>query len=144
MKNLTRTCEIKKGFTLLEMLLVVVIIGILAGAVMISLSGRSQQARITTAQSDIVGKLSLALDLFETDVGRYPTEEEGLKALVENPGVNGWKDPYLRGGLKNDPWGTPYSYSRDPEYPERYILRSAGPDEQMDTEDDIVQRDSAG
>ena len=126
----------------MEMLLVIVIIGVLAGAVAVSLSGRSQEAKMTRAMADIAGSLSLALDLFENDLGRYPTEEEGLKALVENPGDSGWRRPYLRGGLKADPWGTPYAYSRDPDDPDRYVLRSAGPDESLGTEDDIVQDDT--
>lgn len=127
------------GFTLIEMLLVIVIIGVLAGAIITSLSGRSQQARIARAESDIRGNLSLALDLFESDVGRYPTAEEGLEALMEDPGAPGWQGPYLQGELRPDPWGTPYEYRRHPEYPERYQLSSAGPDLQPGTEDDVTQ-----
>lgn len=128
-----------KAFTLIEMLLVIVIIGILAGMVATSLSGRSQQARITRAKADIRGNLSLALDLFEQDVGRYPTSDEGLAALVDNPGVTGWRGPYLKGGLQKDPWGNDYSYSRDPDSANHYILSSVGPDGEAGTDDDIVE-----
>jgi len=128
-----------KAFTLVEVLLVIVIIGVLAGMLVARLSGRSQEARITRAQADIRGTLSLALDLFEQDIGRYPTTEEGLEALVVDPGLPGWKRPYLKGGLKPDPWKNAYIYSNDPEDPAQYTLLSLGPDGQMGTEDDITQ-----
>lgn len=127
-----------RGFTLVEVLLVIVIIGILAGMLVAQLSGRTEQARITRAKADIAGSLSLALDLFEQDVGRYPTAEEGLSALVNNPGIPGWKGPYLKDGLKPDPWGTPYSYSISSDEPNRYVLGSAGPDRRLGTADDIA------
>ncbi|MCY2927555.1 MAG: type II secretion system protein GspG, partial [Planctomycetota bacterium] len=72
----------QSAFTLVEILLVVVIIGILASVLVTSLAGRSQEARNSAAKSDIRSSLSVALDLFEQDCGRYPTEEEGLKVLV--------------------------------------------------------------
>jgi len=134
-----RTHRLGRGFTLIEMLLVIMIIGILAGAVVVGLSGRSHDARVTRARSDISGSLSLALDLFDQDVGRYPTVEEGLKALVEDRGMPGWKGPYLKGGLKPDPWGNPYHYGLDPDYPRQYVLKSAGADGQVGSEDDILQ-----
>lgn len=133
-----RQLRSETAFTLVEMLLVVVIIGVLAGVLATRLSGRSQEARIARAQSDIRGSLSLALDLFEQDIGRYPTTDEGLDALVVDPGIEGWKGPYLRTGLKPDPWGVPYEYSISYETPHLYELRSAGPDRQLGTEDDIL------
>lgn len=136
--NPGRRARSMRAFTLTEMLLVIVIIGVLAGALVVSLSGRSQEARLTRAQSDISAKLSLALDLFEQDCGRFPTTEEGLEALVTDPGINGWKGPYLRGGLKPDPWGTPYSYSHDSDDATQYEVSSAGPDLQFGTEDDVT------
>ena len=126
------------GFTLIEMLLVIVIIGILAGAIVTGLSGRSQEARVTRAKSDLAGSLSLALDLFDQDIGRYPTTEEGLKALVENPNIPDWKGPYLKTGLKSDPWGHDYNYAFDPNQPRKYTLFSSGPDGQPGTADDIT------
>lgn len=127
-----------RGFTLMEMLLVIVIIGILAGAVVTSLAGRSQDAMITRAKSDVKGGLSLALDLFEQDFGRYPADEEGLKVLVEDNGDPRWKGPYLKSGdVEPDPWGVPYQYSVDPENPRKYVLKSGGPDGRIGTEDDI-------
>lgn len=125
----------------MEMLLVIVIIGILVGGVAVSLSGRSQEAMVTRARADVSGHLSLALDLFETDLGRFPTEDEGLAALVLNPGSgeSNWRGPYLRGELEPDPWGTPYQYSLDSDDTGRYTIRSAGPDRQFGNEDDIIE-----
>ncbi len=140
MKQHRKTLRLRDAaFTLIEMLLVIVIIGVLAGAVTVSLSGRSQEARITRAKTDIGGSLSLALDLFEGDIGRYPTSDEGLQALVNDPGFPNWRGPYVKGGLKNDPWGTPYAYGRDTDHPDRYTLRSAGPDRQLGTDDDVTE-----
>jgi len=131
----------RSGFTLVEILLVVVIIGILAGLIATRLSGKTEEARIARAKADIAGSLSLALDLLEQDVGRYPTTEEGLEALVTNPGIPGWKRSYLKGELKNDPWDTPYVYSYaddgGPDGQGAYELFSCGPDRQPNTEDDI-------
>lgn len=127
----------REGFTLIELLLVIVIIGILVGGVAVSLSGRSQEASITRARSDVSSNYSLALDMFETDLGRYPTEDEGLEVLVEDPGDPRWKGPYLRSGVVLDPWGNEYEYGPDPDNPRRYLLSSAGPDGQLGNEDDI-------
>jgi len=134
----------RRGFTLIEMLLVIVIIGVLAGMVVTSLSGRSKEAKITRAKADIRGNLSLALDLFEQDVGRYPTSDEGLKALVTDPGnLTGWKGPYLKGGLMNDPWGNAYNYTLDSDNPNIYTLSSNGPDGQSGNDDDIIEKSTS-
>lgn len=127
-----------RGFTLIEMLLVIVIIGILAGALATSLSGRSEDARIARAKSDLTGTLSMALDMFDQDCGRYPTADEGLKVLVNGGNINGWKGPYLKSDLKPDPWGNAYNYAPDANNPKRYVLSSAGPDGKLGTEDDIT------
>lgn len=127
------------GFTIVELLLVIIIIGILAGAVAVSLSGRSQEARVARAKSDLSGSLGLALDMFEQDVGRYPTTDEGLEALVQDPGIPNWNGVYVRGGLKPDPWGNPYVYEYDGSDSSGYRLSSSGPDGQLGTDDDIEQ-----
>ena len=126
-----------RGFTLIEMLLVVVIIGILASAMAVSLRGRSDEAKIATAKSDISGSLSLALDLFEQDMGRYPTTEEGLNVLVIQGDLQEWRGPYLKTQLKPDPWGHPYVYEYDPET-KTYRLSSLGLDGQPGTADDVT------
>ena len=94
------------GFTLVELLLVLVILGILAAAVITNFSGRVKKARITAATSDI-SNIGVALDAFEVDIGRYPKTEEGLQALVENASNDDkWNGPYLKKGLPKDPWGS--------------------------------------
>jgi len=127
-----------RGFTLVEVLLVIVVIGILAGMIVTRLSGRTEEARITRAKADMSGSLSLALDLFEQDIGRYPTSEEGLAVLAEDTGIPGWRGPYVKTGLKPDPWGTAYSYTFDPSGRTSYTLTSAGPDRQLGTNDDVL------
>jgi len=136
MRNRNKT-RMERAFTLIEMLLVVVIIGVLAGAVTIGLRGRSQQARIARARADMEGTLALALDMFEQDVGRYPTADEGLGILTANNSVAGWSGPYLKGGLRNDPWGQQYAYALDTNN-NVYTLTSSGPDAQAGTGDDIA------
>src|SRR5690606_16479945 len=101
----TRT---RRGFTLLELLLVLVILAVLAALVVPKFTGRSQQARETAAKTDI-SNISLALDSFEIDNGRLPTTEEGLKALVTQPAnVTAWTQYLDR--IPKDPWGNDYQY----------------------------------
>jgi general secretion pathway protein G len=128
----------RAGFTLVEMLLVIVIIGVLAGTVAVSLSGRSEEARQARVLADF-SQLRLALDLFDQDTGRYPTSGEGLEALVRDPGVSGWRKPYLVSGLKLDPWGASYLYAADDNGQGQFRLASAGPDGQHGTADDITE-----
>ena len=98
------------GFTLLELLVVVVIIGLLVSYVAPRYFGQVGKSEVTTAkaQLDALGK---ALDTYRLDTGRYPSTELGLNALVERPpNEPKWNGPYLRKAVPNDPWGTPYVY----------------------------------
>jgi general secretion pathway protein G len=99
-----------RGFTLLELLVVIVIIGLLAGYVApryFSQVGRSE-VQVARAQIDALEK---ALDQFRLDVRRYPNAEEGLEALVARPAsAANWNGPYLKKGVPPDPWGRPYQY----------------------------------
>ena len=128
----------EKGFTLIEVILVMVIITILASVVVPKFTSRSKDARISAANADIAN-LEVALDAFEVDTGRYPTSDEGLYALVEPPtNIINWKGPYIKRGVPNDPWGTPYDF----EAPGRnntygYDLFSYGPDLREGGDDDI-------
>ena len=99
-----------QGFTLLELLVVIVIIGLLAGYVApryFSQVGKSE-VQVARAQIDALEK---ALDQYRLDTGRYPTQEQGLKVLVERPANESkWAGPYLRKEVPLDPWGKPYLY----------------------------------
>jgi general secretion pathway protein G len=97
-----------RGFTLIELMLVMVILAILAAIVVPKFAGRSEQARVAAAKTDIAS-IETALNAFEIDNGRYPTSDEGLRALIEQPeGLKNWKGYLPR--LPNDPWGNPYNY----------------------------------
>jgi general secretion pathway protein G len=127
-----------RGFSLIELLLVLVILSVLAALVVPKFTGRSEQAKVTGAQTDI-GRLEIALDAFEIDNGRFPTSDEGIRALLEQPGdTETWRGPYVKRGLPLDPWGNEYIYEYPGRYNENgYDLYSLGPDEQDGTEDDI-------
>lgn len=126
-----------RGFTLIEILLVVIIIGILVSLVAPRLAGRSEEARIQATKADIEGGLSLALDLYEVDNGRFPG---GLQDLITASGsATNWKGPYLKKGLPKDPWGSPYVYQYPGTHnPSGYDLYSLGADKQEGTADDIT------
>ncbi|MBD3265358.1 type II secretion system protein GspG [bacterium] len=128
--------ENRKAFTLVELLLVVTIIGILAGAVLINFSGQTQKAKETRAQSDIAN-IGMALNMYEITIGSYPTTDQGLDALVNDPGVEGWEDPFLDRKNFNDPWGNDYQYRYPGNKGINYDLFSVGADGQEGTEDDI-------
>ena len=102
------------GFTLLEMLVVLVIIGLLAGLVGPQLMGRVDTSKVTTADTQS-RMLKSALDTMRLDVGRYPTKDEGLAMLVTPPAdervARKWQGPYLSEALPLDPWGNPYQYN---------------------------------
>ncbi|SDY35484.1 type II secretion system protein G (GspG) [Collimonas sp. OK242] len=107
------TLAVQRGFTLIEIMVVVVIMGILAALVVPKLMGRTDDARIQAARQDI-GTLMQALKLYKLDNQRYPTTEQGLQALVSKPtsgpAANGWKSGGYIDKLPKDPWGSPYQY----------------------------------
>jgi len=117
----------RRGFTLFEILVVITILGLLAALVGPRLFGKVSGAKqkATKAQIELFGT---ALDTFRLDVGRYPTVEEGLKALREKPsGVEGWQGPYLPKEIPVDPWNKPYVYKCPGEHGD-YDLLSYGLD----------------
>jgi general secretion pathway protein G len=140
--HVIKTSRIKNSaFTLIELLLVLVILGILAAIVVPKFSGRTEQARMTAAQSQIA-TFGTALDAFEVDNGYYPKGKSGLNDLVQAPrDATAWRGPYLKSDIPLDPWGHPYVY----EYPGKrnpsgYDLMSVGPDGRAGTDDDVWQQ----
>ena len=135
--NHTQRNQIKllHGFTLVEMLLVVAIIGILAALVIPRIVGVTDSSRITAAKADIKGGIKTALDRYEIDNGYYP---RNLNDLIQAPSdAKHWNGPYLD-ALPSDPWGEPYIYY----YPSKhnqgtYDLLSTGTDRKEGTDDDI-------
>lgn len=132
-----------KGFTLIEIMLVIIIIGILVAMVVPNFAGRGEQARRAAAKADIEANLSTAIDLYELDNGRYPTTEQGLNALIEKPSSTpvppNWNGPYLKKKkIPQDPWGKDYVYICPGTHnTEEYDLYSYGPDG-AEGQDDIV------
>lgn len=101
----------RSGFTLIELMLVVIIIGALVAMVMPRLAGRSEQAKVQAAQADITANIATALKLYELDNGQYPSDGDGgLAALVQKPGnASNWNGPYIE-KKPLDPWGRDYKY----------------------------------
>ncbi len=127
----------KKAFTLIELMLVVIIIGVLSAMVVPRLAGRSEQARAQAAKTDISSSIPLALDLYEMDLGSYP---ESLDSLRTRPGTGAesWRGPYLK-KKPIDPWGKPYIYKFPGEHNQNsYDLSSLGNDGKQGTDDDVV------
>jgi general secretion pathway protein G len=117
----------KRGFSLMELLVVMTILGLLAGIVAVSLTGRVDKERQRTAKLQI-NNFEQALDMFHLDVGRYPSSEEGLRALVEKPsGLDSWNGPYLKKQLPVDPWKKEYVYRSPGEHGD-YDIMSYGQD----------------
>src|SRR4051812_39258816 len=100
-----------RGFTLIELLVVLAILTMLAGLVGPRVLGMLGGAKSKTAGIQIAD-IEKSLELYKLDVGRFPTTEEGLNALVAKPATAaGWSGPYMKGGLPTDPWGKPYQYT---------------------------------
>lgn len=122
----------KQGFTLIEIMLVVVIIGILVGVAVPRFAKRGEQARVAAARQGIAG-IGVALDLYEVDNGTYPSS---LQNLITKGSEMNWNGPYIKDGrVPRDPWGNEFGYRGSSE---GYELRSSGPDGQSGSGDDIT------
>ncbi|WP_431476907.1 type II secretion system major pseudopilin GspG [Massilia eburnea] len=119
-----------KGFTLLELLVVIVIIGLLAAYVGPKYFSQLGKSEVTIAKAQIEA-FDKALDTYRLDVGRYPSTEEGLASLLAAPATAGakWNGPYLKKGVPPDPWGRPYQY-KAPGAKAEYDIISLGKDGQ--------------
>ena len=127
----------KKGFTLIELMLVVIIIGALTAMVMPRLAGRTEQAKVSAGKADISANIATALKLYELDNGTFPsTSDGGLQALLVKPASSSsWNGPYLE-KKPIDPWGREYQYKSPGAHRADYDLSSLGRDG-VENEDDI-------
>jgi len=135
--NPTHRSTRRRGFTLVEILLVVMIIGILAALVIPKIIGRGEEARKKAATADINGGIKTTLGMYEVDTGAFP---KSLNDLVQQPGdIRNWKGPYFDPpSVPIDPWGHPYVYVYPGHHnPSSYDLYSIGPYGQDGTADDI-------
>ena len=125
------TTPAQRGFTLLELLVVIVIIGLLAAYVGPKYFSQLGKSEVTIAKAQI-GAFEKALDTYRLDVGRYPTTEEGMAALLVAPdsGAAKWNGPYLKKALPPDPWGHPFQY-RAPGTKSEFEIVSLGRDGQL-------------
>lgn len=121
----------KAGFTLIEVLLVVAILGVLATVVVVNVSGRREPAMIRATRASIAA-VATAVDLYEVDTGRRPSS---IQDLLRDSGAPNWNGPYIRGGTPLDAWGSPIELRISGG---SYVVVSAGPDMQMGTSDDIT------
>lgn len=128
----------QSGFTLVEMLLVLVILATLAAIVVPKFAGRSEQAKVTAAQTEIKN-LEIALDAFEVDNSYYPKGSDGLKELIEQPNnANDWRGPYID-EIPTDPWGNEYVYTSPGKHNSNgFDLQSTGADGRTGGDDDIT------
>ena len=118
----------ESGFTLIEMMVVMVIIGLLVALVGPNFIRQGEKAKLKAARAQIE-MLGTALDTFRLDVGRYPTSQEGLAALRQRPfGIDRWDGPYLKKDIPKDPWERPYYYRAPGEGARPYDLLSYGAD----------------
>jgi general secretion pathway protein G len=118
----------QRGFSLIELLVVIIILGLIAGLVGPRLFGRVGQSKQATAKAQIE-LLGASLDQYRLDVGSYPPPSVGLDGLVRNPNVPSWNGPYLKkNAVPNDPWGKPYLYKCCPGDHGDYDIVSYGAD----------------
>lgn len=128
-KESHNTVSARAGFSLVEIMLVVAIMGILATVVVVNVRGHSSTARINATRTSIAS-IGAAIEMYEIQTGQLPDSLADLTRPI------GDQPPLIRGGIPTDSWGTPFNYSRQGAMD--YEVRSAGPDRQMNTANDIT------
>ncbi|KPL23019.1 MAG: hypothetical protein AMJ75_06910 [Phycisphaerae bacterium SM1_79] len=136
--------RVKYGFTMVELMAMLIIIGLLATLVVTKVATKIDQARVTTTKANLK-MLHSAVNQFKMDTGRFPTEDLGLLELIEQPTD---VDNYPPGGylettdLPKDGWGNDFMYELYPESGKQFAIRSLGPDQEEGTEDDLLSTDA--
>ena len=139
-----RKKHVRCGFTMVELMAILIIIGLLATVVVTKVASKIDQARITTTKANLK-ILHSAVNQFKMDTGRFPTEELGLLELIEQPtDVINWEPGgYLETtDLPLDGWGNEFKYELFPESGKQFAIRSFGPDGEEGTEDDLLSTDA--
>ncbi|HUU16426.1 MAG TPA: type II secretion system major pseudopilin GspG [Sedimentisphaerales bacterium] len=139
-----RKKRIKYGFTMIELMAMLIIIGLLATLVVTKVASKIDQARETTTKANLKA-LAAAVNQFRMDTARFPTEDEGLLALIEQPSdVETWEPGgYLETTeIPKDGWGNEFIFELYPESGKQFVIRSSGPDGEQGTEDDLLSTDA--
>jgi general secretion pathway protein G len=139
-----RKKRVRYGFTMVELMAMLIIIGLLATLVVTKVASKIDQARITTTKANLKA-LAAAVNQFRMDTGRFPTEDEQLIALIEQPSdVETWEPGgYLETTeINKDGWGNEFIYELYPESGKQFVIRSMGPDGEEGTEDDLLSTDA--
>jgi general secretion pathway protein G len=139
-----RSKRVTYGFTMVELMAMLIIIGLLAALVVTKVSTKIDQARVTTTKANLK-MLHSAVNQFKMDTNRFPTEDIGLMELVEQPPdvINWPPGGYLEStDIPPDGWGNPFIYEAYPESGKQFAIRSAGPDGEEGTEDDLLSTDA--
>ena len=140
----SRKKHFRYGFTMVELMAMLIIIGLLATLVVTKVATKIDQARITTTKANLK-ILHSAVNQFKMDTSRFPTEELGLLELIEMPNdvINWEPGGYLETTeLPPDGWGNEYKYELFPESGKQFVIRSFGPDGEEGTEDDLLSTDA--
>ena len=136
-KDVKKSCRTNQGFSLLELMAVMVILGLIASFAVPQYFNKVRKAKQQTAKTQIQ-MLMAAMDAYRLDVGDYPNQSAGLDALMTDPGMEGWDGPYLAKALPKDPWNNDYNYQNPGQHGEIDIYslgkdkREGGDKENMD------------